>query len=178
MTTTRRDTRRTPANEVEALRDRLASLDLDPEQIAVAEERCVHYVGWLEKAATRSHRSHHALSMTALLAGLLIPALTGLGDEGAFRWSVFALGLVVAIAIGVDSRLNLEGRWLHYRRTAELMKSEAWLFAGLSGPYEGKDHRTAFPAFQAAFETLARQEVATYVAGPARPASQPTQTTS
>lgn len=167
---------RPSSNEIADLQRRVTALDLDPGQLGVLEDRCLRYLAWLEKAAQRSHRSHHALSLLALLAGLLIPAVAGLQGEGPLRWVVFALGLVVAVAIGVDGRLNLEGRWLHYRRTAEMMKSECWLFAALAGPYEGLTHRDAFPTFQAAFETLARQEVATYVAGPALPAPRPTQT--
>jgi hypothetical protein len=51
-----------------------------------------------------------------------------------------------------------------YRRTAEALKAQGWMFFELTGPYQARDHQSAFPKFAVQVETLVRQDVDTFIA--------------
>ena len=65
------------------------------------------------------------------------------------------------------------GRWRHYRRTVEALKSEGWQFFQLSGPYANMTHVQAYPAFAARVEELSREEVETYMTQVAKDKKEP-----
>jgi Protein of unknown function (DUF4231) len=76
---------------------------------------------------------------------------------------VFGLGLVVALAAAIEGFFHFSDRWPHYRRTAELLKSEGWQFFQLSGPYAGAgSHPGAYPLFAAQVEALIQRDVDVY----------------
>jgi nitrate reductase alpha subunit len=93
-----------------------------------------------------------------------VPALIALNFGTVGRTITVVLGIVVAAATGVEHFLNSGQRWRHYRGTAELMKSEAWLYLELAGDYARYSrHDAAFSTFVARAEALMRDEVREYV---------------
>jgi hypothetical protein len=102
--------------------------------------------------------------LTTIIGGILIPALVGLNVTGTasipVRWTVFGLGLVVATAATTESFFHYGDRWAHFRRTAELLKSEGWQFLQLSGPYASDaTHAAAYPRFVATVEAVVQRDV-------------------
>ena len=62
------------------------------------------------------------------------------------RIATWVVGLVVAISAAIEF-FHYGDRWRTYRRTAELLKTEGWLFLQLSGRYSanGSTHAAAYP---------------------------------
>lgn len=155
--------------ELQEIDDALVELPLDERHKNALRTRYVRYGQWLETASRRSRLAHYFLRFTAAVSGVVATALAGLNvDRGETRWAIFALALIVATSITLDSGFNLEERWLHYRKAAEELKSRLWSFVQLgdSLPAGGLDN--ARLEFVEATERFFREEVGTYVAGPAR----------
>jgi hypothetical protein len=142
-------------------------LDLQPLQKEFLRRRWLDQFGWLEHRATNSQRWYNRLRLITIVGGVIIPALVGLNVSGPsserIRWTVFGLGLVVALAAAIEGFFHFSDRWPHYRRTAELLKSEGWQFFQLSGPYAASgSHAGAYPLFAAQVEVLIQRDVDVY----------------
>jgi len=126
-------------------------------------------VSWLERRAAGSQSWYNRLRLLTIVGGVIIPVLVGLDVTGTtsdlLRWSVFGLSLVVALAAAVEGFFHFSDRWPHYRRTAELLKSDGSLFFHLCGPYSRfSHHRTAYPVFAAQVEVMMQRDVEVFVA--------------
>ena len=142
-------------------------LDLEPLQKEFLRRRWLDQVGWLENRAASCQRWHHRLRLITIVGGVIIPALVGLNVSGdvseRIRWTAFGLGLLVALAAAIEGFFHFSDRWPHYRRTAELLKSEGWQFLQLSGLYAGAgNHTGAYPLFAAQVEALIQRDVDVY----------------
>jgi hypothetical protein len=75
---------------------------------------------------------------------------------------------LVAISVGLDSFFHFGERWRHFRRTAELLKNEGWLFIEGGGRYKRYQHVSSFhdkvfPLFATKVEELVRRDVEVYL---------------
>jgi hypothetical protein len=139
-------------------------LGLTPLQQEFLRGRWLDQVSYAERKADSAQRWYRRLRLVTITGGVIIPALVGLNVAGTasegIRWAVFGLGLLVALAASIEGFFHYSDRWPHYRRTAELLKSEGWQFFQLSGPYaDAPDHVSAFPQFSAHVEAIIRRDV-------------------
>lgn len=130
--------------------------------------RWLDQVLWTEGKAPREQRRYHVLRVLAIAGGVLVPALVSLdvGSSAGARsvhWVAFGLGLLVALAVSLEGFFRFGERWKHYRRTAELLKIEGWHFFESAGPYQGLDHRSAFPSFAARTEAIIQRDVDSFI---------------
>jgi hypothetical protein len=124
--------------------------------------RWLNQVRWASRKAASAQRWYRILRITTIVGGVVIPALVALDTPG-LDWVVFALGLVVALAAAIDGFLHYGDRWPHYRRMAEVLKSEGWQFLQLSGPYAAATtHAVAYPTFATNVEAILRPDVEEY----------------
>ena len=71
---------------------------------------------------------------------------------------------LVAISVAVEGFFRFGDRWRHYRRNAELLKSEGWMFFQKSGRYRNyKSHGEAYPEFSEQVEGMLREDVEHYL---------------
>jgi hypothetical protein len=124
---------------------------------------------WAERRAGEARNRYYALRLMAIIGGVMVPALVGLqlGPDGAkvMSWVILAISLTVAIALAVESFFRWGERWTHYRRMAELLKSEGWLFFQLAGPYqEPGTHAQAYPGFAGRIEAIVAADVDAFIA--------------
>jgi hypothetical protein len=157
------------SGEIERLAAVLEPIDLPPERRAALLGRYLAYASWLDHAARRAQRTHYALRMTALIGGILLPAVAGLDaatGSAALRWVTAGIGVVVGATAALDGFLSARGRWLHYRSAAEALQAELWQYALLHGKhYEmAPSHAHAFPALATECEQFIATEVAGYLA--------------
>ena len=147
-------------------------LELDERQKRFMRSRWLDQIIWLEGKAKQSQQRYYALRLISIVGGLVVPALVSLnvssnashGFVSALSWTTFALSLLVAAAVAVEGFFHHGDRWRHYRRSAELLKSQGWQFFELAGVYEShRSHRTAFPAFATSVEQLIAEDVDVYV---------------
>jgi hypothetical protein len=143
-------------------------LELDDRQKRFLRTRWLDQTVWFEGKARQSQQRYYALRLIAIVGGLTVPALVSLNvggnSDSAIAWATFALSLLVATAVAVEGFFRYGERWRHYRRTAELMKSQGWQFYELAGAFEShRTHRTAFRAFATSVEGLLAEDVDVYV---------------
>lgn len=156
--------RRERLREVRLLLSAVAALDLERQIADYLTSRYLDYLQWLENGANANLRIYYSLRIPALVLAATVPALIALDFGTVGRTITVVLGIVVAAATAVEHFLNSGQRWRHYRGTAELMKSEAWLYLELAGDYASYTrHDAAFPTFVARAEALMRDEVREYV---------------
>jgi Protein of unknown function (DUF4231) len=142
----------------------IGQLGLPPVQQEFLRGRWLDQVRWAEGKAASTQRWYRWLRLITITGGVVIPALVGLNVTGTvsegIRWAVFGLGLVVALAAAIEGFFHYGERWPHYRRLAELLKSEGWQFFQLSGQYAGAArHVDVYPLFAAHVEAIVQQDV-------------------
>ena len=124
---------------------------------------------WFESKSTQNQRRYYVLRLVTIVGGVIVPALISLNLRKAhvaevLAWVTFGLSLVVAISAALENFFRYGERWRTFRRTAEALKGQGWLFFELTGPYQAQDHASAFPTFASQVETLVRQDVDAFIA--------------
>jgi len=135
--------------------------------------RWLSQIDFMERQSYVQQRCYYVFRVAALVGGVIVPALVSLNVDGHggewVRWLTFGLSLVVAISVTVEEFFRFGERWRHYRRTAEMLKSEGWSFFQKSGPYQSYPSLAdAYATFAAQVEAMGRQEVDTYITQIAR----------
>ena len=135
--------------------------------------RWLDQIVWAEGRADAARRRHYGLRLVAIVGGVIVPALVSLNLQPAVAavigWVTFAISLAVAVCLALESFFHWGERWMHYRRLAELLKSEGWLFFQLGGPYqEAGTHAKAYPEFAKRVEAMLASDVDAFIAQVAR----------
>jgi hypothetical protein len=145
-------------------------LDLEPQRKRFLRSRWLDQLTWTEGKAARARNRYYALRLTTLVGALLVPALATLDPaddtwKNAARAATWIVGLVVATSAAVEGFFHYGDRWRTYRRTAELLKTEGWLYLQLSGRYSanGAGHADVYPVFALRVEELIQADVDTYL---------------
>ena len=97
------------------------------------------------------------LKLIVIVAAALIPFLSG--TEG-FKppWLVGGLGVVIAVAEGIQQLNQHHTNWTNYRSTCEALKHEKYLYLAKAPPYAGAADAHALLAERV--ESLMSQETA------------------
>lgn len=124
---------------------------------------------WFERRSGSNQRRYYALRLVTIVGGVVVPALISLNLRSAdvaegLGWVTFGLSLIVATSAALESFFRYGENYRMYRRTAEALKGQGWMFFELTGPYQARDHQSIFPKFGAQVETLVRQDVDTFIA--------------
>ncbi len=143
-------------------------LQLNDWQKRFMRSRWLDQLAWVESKAGQTQFRYYALRITAIIGGVIVPALVGLNFGNDYdqrvRGAAFVLGLMVAISVAVEEFFHYGERWRHYRSTAEVLKSEGWQLFQLSGRY-GKysSHAAAYREFADQVERILTAEVSKFV---------------
>jgi Protein of unknown function (DUF4231) len=145
-------------------------LDLEPPRKRFLRSRWLDQVVWTEAKAAQARNRYYGLRLTTLVGALIVPALATLDPaddtaKNAARIATWVVGLVVATSAAIEGFFHYGERWRTYRRTAELLKTEGWLYLQLSGRYSasGATHATVYPMFALRVEELIQADVDTYL---------------
>jgi hypothetical protein len=153
--------------------DLIAAVELPELNRRFLRSRWLDQMLWAEGRADAARRRHYALRLVAIIGGVVVPALVSLNLQPAVAstvtWITFAISLAVAICMALESFFRWGERWMHYRRLAELLKTEGWLFFQLGGAYqELGTHAKAYPAFAGRVEAMLASDVDTFITQVAR----------
>ena len=97
---------------------------------------------------------------------MMVPALVSLQtldtDLGSLAQTLSVLvSLVVAVSAAIEQFFDFGGRWQHYRRTVEQLKTEGWSFMQLSGRYaDAATHAQAYTTFADRVEHIIQSDIA------------------
>lgn len=113
------------------------------------KSRWLDQVVWADKKAEQCRRWHYRLRLTAIVGGVMLPAIVGINfqlgkDNEYFRiwfpYVPFVLSQIIAVSAATEEFLRFGDRWREYRQLAEELKAEGWEYLQLSGPYRYKTH--------------------------------------
>lgn len=152
------------------------TLELSDLQKKAIRGRWLDQVLWMERKANQVQGYYYRLRLLNIIGGVVLTALVSLnvGDFGnsqfnqSFRrWfplSLAALSLSVTLSAAIEEFFQFGTRWRHYRRTAEMLKSEGWQFLQLSGSYQQVScHKAGYPAFSTRVEQLIKQDLDVFI---------------
>ena len=116
------------------LGDLVDALELSDVRKRFLRSRWLDQMFWLEDKAKQNQRRSITLRLITIAGGVLVAALVGLNVRResvtpALAWVTFALSLTVALAAALDGFFHYGDRWRNYRRSAESLKSQGWLFS-------------------------------------------------
>ena len=151
-------------------------LDMSEDKKEWMRDRWLDQVHWFDRRARDANRRYSALRVIAITGGVLVPALVSLNPPDTstlwvWDWvkpAAFVVSLMVAASVGLDGFFHYGERWRHFRRTAELLKTEGWLFIEGGGRYKQHQHRADFherffSLFATKVEDLVRRDVEVYL---------------
>jgi len=144
-------------------------VDLSQLQKHYVRSRWLEQVIWMEDKAQDCRNRYYALRLTAIIGGLIVPALVGLnaftgivGDV--VYWMIFVLSLMVSISTGLEEFIKYGDRWRHYRAIVEELKIVGWHYFQLAGNFKDyNNHKTAYVTFVNTVEELIQKEVQVFV---------------
>lgn len=164
-----------PTSDHDGLEGVIRSLDMSEHRKEWMRARWLSQVRWFDRRAEAANRKHSILRVIAITGGVLVPGLvsvgSGVGSDDLSAWAqplAFVVSLMVAAAVGLDSFYHFGERWRHYRKTAEMLKTEGWLFIEGAGRYRKEQHRRNFhdlffPVFATKVEEIIQHDVEVYL---------------
>jgi hypothetical protein len=126
------------------------------------EDRLDDQIKWYGDKAAWNQRWHKRLQVMIIVAGALIPFVSGF-ESGEIIWTkilVGVLGVVVAALTAILGLYKFQENWIQYRFTCESLKREKHTFLAGVAPYAGDD---AFDVLVGRVETLISSENAAWV---------------
>ena len=166
---------RSGENNQERLQRAIEMLDMSEDRKEWMRDRWLDQVRWFDQRARLSNRRYYMLRVVAITGGVLVPALISISPGASTLWvwdwvrpTAFVVSLLVAASVGLDSFFHFGERWRHFRRTAELLTTEGWLFIEGAGRYKQHQHRSDFhdrffPLFATKVEDIVRRDVEVYL---------------
>ena len=91
---------------------------------------------WYHRQANRARVAYRALGTIQLVAALVIAISVAINVP---TWLAPALGGVIALAEGIRTLFGFKDSYPTYRRTAEDLRNEAWLYVQRAGRYATAD---------------------------------------
>lgn len=164
-----------PSASLEAL---IEQMPLTAVQRQMLRSRWLDQVKYMSRKADQARRLYYRLRFISVVGGVLVPALISisLADNSAtsttaFTWRIgaFVISTVVAVVAAAEVLLRYGERWRHFRRNAELLKSEGWQYLMGIGPYrKAKDTDQAFKEFSSRVEAILQEDIEGYMDSVAR----------
>jgi hypothetical protein len=124
-------------------------------------QRLDDQIEWYDQRSQQNQRFFKLLKVVVITAAALIPFMAGLAIVPV--WVTGTLGLVIAIAEGIQQLNQYHANWISYRSTCEALKHEKFLYLGKAGPYStARDPHTLLAE---RIESLVSQEHAKWASG-------------
>ncbi len=95
-------------------------------------------LGWYDRKATRYKRWHKQLGFLIIAAGACTSIIPLWSPSPELHWTTIvmsALGVIVALAKGIERIWAFDENWMNYRQAAEAMKREGRLYINSAGAY-------------------------------------------
>jgi hypothetical protein len=131
--------------------------------------RWLDQVAWMEGKAAQAQQRYYRLRLATVIGAVMVPALVSLQtldtDLGSIAQTLSVLvSLVVAVSAAIEQFFDFGGRWQHYRRTVEQLKTEGWSYMQLSGRYaDVTTHAQGYATFADRVEHIIQSDVEVFV---------------
>ena len=124
-------------------------------------QRLEDQLGWYERKSRAARGAFKRIKVIEIVAAALIPFLTG-QPWPYMTYIVGSLGVIITVLEGLLHLNQYQENWSNYRKTAESLKHEKFLFLAHAGPYAGATAPRAMLAERV--EALISQENSQWVA--------------
>jgi Protein of unknown function (DUF4231) len=122
----------------------------------VTMQRVDEEIRWYDRRAFYNQVAYKLLKIIVIVTAALIPFLSSMpGVEPAY---LGALGVLIAIAEGLQQLGQYHANWIAFRANCEALKHEKYLSLAKAGPYANAAEPTALLAERV--ETIISQETA------------------
>lgn len=123
------------------------------EQITLA--RLDDQITWYARKSALNQRRYKFLKLVTITSAAVIPVVTT--AHVPYGSPIAAgLGVLIAVAEGIQQLNQYNANWMSYRNTAESLKHEKFLYLARAGPYRAEEDPAASLAERV--EALASQE--------------------
>lgn len=151
----------------------IARLPITDVQRDMLRARWLDQLVYMSKKADYARRWYYRLRFIGVVGGVLVPALISISlvESGPLwvRYVAFVVSTAVAVVVAAEELLRYGDRWRHYRRNAELLKSEGWQYLMGIGPYRKvKDPEQGFKEFNSRVEAILQEDIQGYMDSVAR----------
>ena len=110
---------------------------------------------YYESKAGWNKKWFYRLKIGEIIFSLFIPFLAAYTTIKGISLTVGLLGVIVAALAGIITLMRLQETWAQYRRTAESLKQEKFLYLAKAGGYK---EDSSFESFVARVETILSEE--------------------
>ncbi len=101
------------------------------------QSRIDDQITWYNAKSAHNKRWYYTCQIIVLIAGALIPLLTGYMDDVAWlQYITGTLGGVIVVFQGLMSLKKYKDNWLTYRTTAETLQREKLMYQTGADPYD------------------------------------------
>ena len=143
------------------------SLDVEPHQKAVLQERYLTVLKSFQKRANRFTLLFYTARIVITVGSILIPALLSIEGnvQDSIYWAAWMISLCVTVSNGLIALFKIDKKYFFIHTTLELLHSEGWQYIGLSGRYAPKDapiaptHGNQFLTFSHMAEKIKMRQV-------------------
>lgn len=128
--------------------------------------RWLDQMRWMSGKARAAKKRYYFFRLTAIIGGLLVPALVNVELGDMHKLVITVISLLVAISTAVEEFCRYGEQWQHYRQNSEALRTEGWQFVQLVGNYASEQfpkHEDAYPKFASRVEEIIQREVGVYV---------------
>lgn len=151
------------------MKEQFAGLRLGREAEDWFEVRFLSQLEWYEDQAPRQYYLYVVTRLTAIVGGIITPALFAGPDVQIGRITshgvAFVVGLAVAASVAIDSFLRFGEHWRHFRTIAEILKIEFSSLVAKAPPYDDRRTRAqSYVEFVERCERIFRDDVRRYMA--------------
>lgn len=119
-------------------------------------------INWYSKKSGINKKYHYLTNVWVIIFSAIIPFATGINDQTDNLMSYFIglLGILIVILTGFSTLYKFQDKWSNYRKTAELLTHEKFLFQTNSGAYAS--HKNPFKLFVYRVENIINEEVSNW----------------
>lgn len=105
------------------------------------KNRVEDQINWYNRKSALNKKHYHMLQFCVILCGALIPLLIGYSDNfPAIKYIVGVLGVIIAVAEGLQNLKKYKENWLAYRNAAEALTREKILFQHQIGEFSDEPY--------------------------------------
>ncbi len=126
-------------------------------------QRLEEQIEWYDARSARNQTWFKFLKVIVISCAALIPFISGMGMTFVPAWAPGVLGVVIAVAEGMQQLNQYHANWIAFRSTCETLKHEKYLFLGKAGPYASSRDPQALLAER--IESFVSQEHAKWASG-------------
>ena len=146
----------------------IGELRLSPLRQRFLQSRWLDQLLWVEGRANHNRNRYYFWRLITILGGVTVPALVTFNLNGPARtpltWATSPSACWSRSSAAVEAFFRYGERWRHYRRTAELLKTEGWQFFQLTGHYrDHSSHAAAYPVLASRIEDIPQQDIDAYI---------------